>query len=155
MTSSKFLAPEPSYTVVQREDEGAQVYAAVNTSLAALNQAQRQLFSWQLSLILDLETEDENGLTLDNEAKEIEPFCKQVESNLLTNGNTIPLARITWRKTRELLFRVYNPAEADEHIKRIIDSEANPRPFSYTIDPDNDWKMADDYLKQFAKSDTE
>ena len=152
MTSTKFIMPEPSYTVIQREDEGAQVYAAVNTSLAALNQEQRKLFSWQLSLILDLETEDEKGLTLDHEAKAIEPFCKQVESDLLTNGNAMPLARITWRKTRELLFRVYNPAEADAHIKKIIESEANPRPFSYTIDPDNDWKMADDYLERFVES---
>jgi len=153
VTNTKFVAPEPSYTVIQREDEGAQVYAAVNTSLAALNQAQRELFSWQLSLILDLETEDENGLTLDNEAKAIDPFCKQVETDLLTRGNAIPLARITWRKTRELLFRVYNPVEADELIKKIIESESNPRPFSYTIDPDNEWKMADDYLKQFDKND--
>ena len=153
VTNTKFVVPEASYTVIQREDEGAQVYAAVNTSLATLNQAQRQLFSWQLSLILDLETEDEKGLTLDQEAKAIEPFCKQVEADLLGNGNAMPLARITWRKTRELLFRVYNPAEADEHIKKLIESEANPRPFSYTIDPDNDWKMADDYLKQFVEND--
>jgi uncharacterized protein DUF695 len=152
VTDTKFVVPEPSYTVIQREDEGAQVYAAVNTSLAALSQEQRQLFSWQLSLILDLETEDENGLTLDHEAKAIEPFCKQVESDLLTNGNAMPLARITWRKTRELLFRVYNPAEADEHIKKLIESENNPRPFSYTIDPDNEWKMADDYLYQFVEN---
>lgn len=147
--------PEPSYTVIQREDEGAQVYAAVNTSLAILNKEQRQLFGWQLSLILDLETEDEDGLTLDHEAVAIEPFCKQVESDLLSGGNAMPLARITWRKTRELLFRVYNPAEADEHIKRLIESESNPRPFSYTIDPDNNWKMADDYLNQFIEADKE
>ena len=153
MTNTKFVAPEPSYTVVQREDEGAQVYAAVNTSLAALDQAERELFSWQLSLILDLETEDEKGLTLDHEAKAIEPFCKQVETDLLIRGNAMPLARITWRKTRELLFRVYNPVAADEIIKKIIESESNPRPFNYTIDPDNEWKMADDYLKQFVDSD--
>ena len=153
MSNTKFIVPEASYTVIQREDEGAQVYAAVNTSLAALNPEQRQLFSWQLSLIIDLDTEDEKGLTLDHEAKAIEPFCKQVESELLGNGNAMPLARITWRKTRELLFRVYNPAEADAHIKKIIASEANPRPFSYTIDPDNDWKMADNYLEQFIEGD--
>ena|GEM_PF-5093810 len=151
MTSSKFVLPTPSYTVIQREDEGAQVYAAVNTTLATLTLKQRELFGWQLSLILDLDTEDEQGLTLEHEAKAIEPFCLQVDSDLRLNGNAVPLARITWKKTRELLFRVYNPAIADEQIKKLIDSESNPRPFSYTIDPDNTWKMADDYLKQFEE----
>ena len=150
MTSSKFVVPTPSFTVIQREDEGAQVYAAVNTSLAGLEVEQRKLFAWQLSLILDLETEDEQGLTLEHEAKVIEPFCQQVDSDLRLGGNAVPLARITWKKTRELLFRVYNPAVADELIKKLIDSESNPRPFSYTIDPDNSWKLADDYLKQFV-----
>ena len=151
MTSTKFVVPTPTYTVIQREDEGSQVYAAVNTTLATLKEEQKKLFGWQLSLILDLETEDEKGLTLDHEAKAIEPFCQQVESDLRTNGNAIPLARITWHKTRELLFRVYNPAIADEQIKKLIESESNPRPFNYTIDPDDSWKMADDYLKQFTK----
>ena len=151
MTSSKFVLPAPSYTVIQREDEEAQVYAAVNTTLAALEIEQRNLFGWQLSLILDLETEDEQGLTLDHEAKIIEPFCQQVDTELRLDGNAIPLARITWKKTRELLFRIYNPAIADEQIKKLIESESNPRPFSYTIDPDDGWKMADDYLKQFVE----
>jgi hypothetical protein len=136
---------------MQREDEGAQVYAAVNTTLAGLETEQKQLFSWQLSLILDLESEDEQGLTLDDEAKAIEPFCQHVDSELRLNGNAIPLARITWKKTRELLFRVYNPAIADEQIQKLIESESNPRPFSYTIDPDEPWKMADDYLTQFEE----
>jgi len=152
VTSTKFVAPEPSYTVIQREDEGAQVYAAVNTPLANLNNEQRQLFSWQLSLILELETEDEQGLTLPHEAKAIEPFCQQVESELKMNGNAIPLARITWKKTRELLFRIYNPVIADEQIKALIESESNPRPFSYSINPDDQWKLAEHYLSQFDET---
>lgn len=152
MTHTKFVVPEASYTVIQREDEGAAVYAAVNTTLATLESEQRQLFSWQLSLILELQTEDNKGLTLPEEAKEIEPFCQQLEADLRKDGNAIPLARITWRKTRELLFRVYNPVKADELIKSIIDAESNPRPFSYAIDPDEEWKLTDIYLKQFSES---
>ena len=137
--------------MIQREDEGATVYAAVNTSLATLPKDQRSLFSWQLALILELNSEDEKGLTLDQESKEIEPFCQQLESDLRTDGNAVPLARITWRKTRELLFRVYNPVQADELIKSLIASESHPRPFSYTIDPDENWEMTADYLSQFSE----
>ena len=149
MTSLKFVVPEASYTLVQRQDEGAPVYAAVNTPLATIEEEQRKLYSWQLSLILDLETEDDKGMTLDHEAKEIESFCQQLDSELCAGGNAIPLARITWRKTRELLFRVYNPALADEKIKALIEAELNPRPFSYSIDPDDKWKLANGYLNQF------
>ncbi|MFD2230921.1 DUF695 domain-containing protein [Alkalimarinus sediminis] len=152
MTNTKFVIPEATYTVIQREDEGAPVYAAVNTSLTSLNKEQRELFSWQLSLILELQTEDDKGLTLPEEAKEIDPFCQQLEADLRKGGNAIPLARITWRKTRELLFRVYNPVQADELIKSIIEAETNPRPFSYGIDPDEEWKLTNIYLKQFSES---
>jgi hypothetical protein len=153
VTSTKFVIPEASYTVIQREDEGSPVYAAVNTSLANLEPSQRELFEWQLALILELNTEDEKGLTLDYEAKEIEPFCQKLEQDLRQGGNAIPLARITWRKTRELLFRVYDPVIADELIKSIIESEDHPRPFSYSIDPDKSWEMAESYLKQFRKTE--
>ena len=149
MNREKFLIPEACFTVVQREDEGAPVYAAVNTSLAQLTAQQQQLFGWQFSLIMDLETEDEKGMTSEAEASAIEPFCQQLAADLQLNGNAMPLARITWRKTRELLFRVYNPVVADELMQQLIAKETNPRPFSYTIDPDEKWQMASDYLDQF------
>ena len=147
--SSKFVIPEPSYQVIHREDEGARVYAAVNTTLASFEEEARKLYAWQLSLILELETEDEEGLTLPEEAKEIEPFCQQLDIDLRAGGNAVPLARITWRKTRELLFRVYNPVQADELMQRIIAADTTPRPFSYTIDPDESWRMSAVYLKNF------
>lgn len=149
MSSSKFLLPEPSFVLIQREDEGATVYAAVNKSLASFDTTARQLYSWQLSFILELQTEDAQGMTLAHEAKAIEPFCLQLESDLLASGNAVPLARITWRKTRELLFRVYNPVIANDLIESIITAESNPRPFSYAIDPDDAWTMAKVYLHQF------
>ena len=151
MSRQTFIAPEPSYTLVQRQDEDAQVYAAVNTPLAKLEQADRQLFGWQFSLIMELQTEDDKGMTLEAEAKEIEPFCLTLDSDLRAKGNALPLARITWKKTRELLFRVYDPVVADDIVKAIIESEEHPRPFSYSIDPDDKWDMAEDYLQQFAE----
>ena len=147
--SSKFVIPEPNYEVSHREDMGAKVYAAVNTTLAAFGEEPRKLYGWQLSLILELNTEDDEGLTLPEESKEIEPFCQQLDMDLRAGGNAIPLARITWRKTRELLFRVYNPAQADELVQRIIEADSAPRPFSYAIDPDESWKMSEIYLKGF------
>lgn len=150
--SSKFVIPEPNYEVIHREDMGARVYAAVNTTLASFTDEPRKLYSWQLSLILQLDTEDEEGLTLPEEAKEIEPFCQQLDMDLRQGGNAVPLARITWKKTRELLYRVYNPVQADELIKSIIEANTTPRPFSYTIDPDEKWQMAETYLKGFKQS---
>lgn len=150
VTRQTFIAPEPAYTLVQRQDEDAQVYAAVNTPLAKLQKEQRQLFGWQFSLIMNLDTEDDNGMTLETEEKEIEPFCLKLDSDLRADGNALPLARITWKKTRELLFRVYDPVIADNIVKAIIDSEDHPRPFSYSIDPDEKWEMAEDYLNQFV-----
>jgi hypothetical protein len=47
------------------------------------------------------------------------------------------------------LFRVYNPVDADQVLQQLIEAEQNPRPFTYTIDPDEKWQMASDYTKSF------
>ncbi|CAH0990970.1 hypothetical protein SIN8267_01071 [Sinobacterium norvegicum] len=149
MSVSKFVVAEPIFTVVQREDENSPVYAAINTVLADFNEEQQQYFGWQLSLIMDLNTETETGLPDAAEAKEIEPFCTELDRLISADGNAVPLARISWKKTYELLFRVYNPVEADKVLQTLIEAEENPRPFTYTIDPDEQWEMAADYTKGF------
>jgi hypothetical protein len=146
---SKLVVAEPAFTVVQRQDEDSPVYAAVNTVLADFNSEQQQYFGWQLSLIMDLNTETESGLPEAEEAKEIEPFCLALDGLICANGNAVALARISWKKTYELLFRVYNPVDADQVLQQLIEAEQNPRPFTYTIDPDEKWQMASDYTKSF------
>ena len=61
--------------------------------------------------------------------------------------NAIFLARITWNKTRELIWRVYDPDLIHKYLRQIITDDSSPRPFDYRIDPDKDWKLTEWHLK--------
>jgi hypothetical protein len=61
--------------------------------------------------------------------------------------NALFLARITWNKCRELVYRVYDPKPANQYLADMIKEKTYPRAFDYRIDHDPEWKMAEWHLK--------
>jgi hypothetical protein len=55
---------------------------------------------------------------------------------------TLFLARITWNKTRELIWRVYDHEISNNFLREIITAKSSPRQFDCRIDPDNNWELA-------------
>jgi hypothetical protein len=61
--------------------------------------------------------------------------------------NALFLARITWNKTRELIWRVFDPEITNNYLEQIISDDKLIRQFDYRIDPDVDWKLSKWHLK--------
>ena len=57
--------------------------------------------------------------------------------------NALFLARITWNKTRELIYRVFDPEPANQYLVNVIETKTHPRQFDYRIDHDPEWKLAE------------
>jgi len=60
--------------------------------------------------------------------------------------NALFLARITWNKTRELIYRVYEPEPCHQYLTRMINEKTSPRAFDYRIDNDPEGKLAEWHL---------
>ena len=60
--------------------------------------------------------------------------------------NALFLARIDWKESRELIWRVYDPKFVDKPLREILDTEVPPREFDYRIDPDDEWELAEWHL---------
>jgi len=75
----------------------------------------------------------------------MDPFGDKLD--LLIKGknpdkpNALFLARITWNKTRKLIWRVFDPKVADKTLKGIIANGEYPREFDYRMEHDDRWDL--------------
>ena len=76
----------------------------------------------------------------------MEPSAAVYEDSPPVRLKALFLARITWNKTRELIYRVYEPEPCHQYLTRMINKKTSPRAFDYRIDNDPEWKLAEWHL---------
>ncbi|MEM6297125.1 MAG: DUF695 domain-containing protein [Bacteroidota bacterium] len=141
--------PQPEFVTTEFSHEKHRGIARVNIALANLDH--KFLFTWQLSLLLELKTTQDDGQPTSEDQKEISRYEKWLDEQLNPDDdrpNALFLSRVTWNKTVELVWRIHNPEEANEILQDIIEEKDYPFPFDYQIDPDEDWELADWHLKK-------
>lgn len=150
MTEYRVTIPEEKPRIIEFIQDNFPGIAYVNRSL--IDFEPKEVFGWHLSIMLDIQETVENGMPSKRERELLDEFGDILDTNIkghdIENPNALFLARITWNKTRELIWRVYNPEIADKYLQQIISDNSSPRPFDYRIDPDKDWKLAEWHLKQ-------
>lgn len=145
----RITLPHETYTVMEWEEEGLPVVATVNSALKDFEH--KRIFGWHLSLIIDFKEVEMHGMPSEAELKVIEPFCDKLDDAVKAKSNALWLLRETWKKTRRIAWRVYDPKVADETLKGIISSKEYPREFDYYLEQDKEWKEAKWYLDQLGR----
>ena len=149
MTDYKVIIPDEHYEIVEFIQENFPGVAVINSALKEFQP--KEVFSWHLSLMVNLNDIVENGMPSKKEQSIIDEYGDMLDNDI--NGpdkdkpNGLFLARITWNKTRELIWRIYDPEIADKYLNQIITDNSSPRPFDYRIDPDDKWELAEWHLK--------
>ena len=149
MPEFRVIFPKEEYKVIEFIQDDLPGIGLINVGLRMLEH--KIVFSWHLSIMLELEDLIDNGMPSQNERDTIEKF--ENELNIIAKGkylekpNAFFLGKITWNETRELIWRVHNPEPINEALQRIIEKESHTRLFDYRIDPDEDWKLAKWHLK--------
>ncbi|WP_242929360.1 DUF695 domain-containing protein [Pontibacter vulgaris] len=151
MKKFKVIIPEEEYSILEFEQEDLPGVAVINSALRDFEP--KQVFSWHLSIMLELEDLAENGMPSPQEQEIVDEFGDKLDA--LIKGpnkekpNALFLARITWNETRELIWRVFDPEIANNDIQQIIKGGNTPRQFDYRMDDDEDWKMTEWHLKEY------
>ena len=144
MTEYLVNIPDEKPRIIEFIQDNFPGIAYVNRSLIYFQP--KEVFSWHLSIMIDIQDTVENGMPSKKEQELLDEFGEILDTNLKVQDtekpNALFLARITWNKTRELIWRVYDPDLADNYLKQLISNNSSPRFFDYRIDPDKDWKMA-------------
>lgn len=154
MTASEVqvVLPQERYALIEYELEGRPAVATVNAALVGF--ANRDVFRWHLSLIMDCVDLIENGMPSPAEREIVDPFGEEIDENLKAPPelpNALFLARATWNGTRQLLYRVYDPERANAYLQSMIERKSHPRAFDFRIEDDPEWRHAKWFLDAVAK----
>ena len=142
----RVIIPEEEYALIEWKEEGLPVVAMLNTALKDFEP--KEVFSWHLSLIIDFDDIIEKGMPSEDERAIVDPFCDKLDEEIKAGGNALFLIRETWNKTRRLVWRVYDPEIANQHLQYILEYKQYPRPFDYHMAHDEEWEQAKWYLDQ-------
>lgn len=143
----RVILPEESYTLIEYMNEDLPCIAAINSGLK--NFDHQNIFSWHLSVIIDFDDDGiiDNGMPSEEERAIVDPFCDKLDEEIKAGGNALFLVRETWNKTRRLVWMVYDPEIANDHLQYIIEHHRHPRPFDYRMEQDINWEQPEWYLK--------
>ena len=149
MSEYEVVIPETSFSGIEFKQDELPGIAVVNSALKAFEP--KVVFSWHLSLIIDCEDTDEHGMPTAKEEAILGSFEEEINS--LMQGidserpNSMFLARITWNKTRELVWRVFEPAMANNTLQDIVAKEDFPRSLDYKMENDPEWNRTRWHLR--------
>jgi len=151
VTDYKVIIPDEYYQLLKFKQDDLPGIAVVNSALKEFEP--KIVFNWHLSIMFELEGLIKNGMPSRKERSIIDAYGDMLDDNIKgpdkARPNALFLARITWNKTRELIWRVYNPEIVNDYLQQIISDKSYPRKFDYRIDPDNEWKLTQWHLSDW------
>jgi len=147
MEKFNVLIPEENYSIFNSSKDDLPAIIILNSSL--VNFEPKEVFSWNLSIVLRFNELSDNGMPTKNETDLIESFEKNLDEKLKINTkkpNALFLARITWNGTREYLYRIHDPKMANKYLQNIIDKKIYPRDFEFRMEDDKEWEQNEYFL---------
>ncbi len=138
------VIPQESYSVLEFMQEDHPGVGVVNTALRGFEP--KVVFSWHLSLVLQLDDLIEQGMPSATERELIDAFGDTLDHAIKGDDpekpNALFLSRITWNASRELIWRVFDPEPVNDYLQSIINGDAalRPRPFDFRMDHDPEWE---------------
>ncbi|MEM7082957.1 MAG: DUF695 domain-containing protein [Pseudomonadota bacterium] len=150
----RIVLPEESWTLMEYKMDDLPCIAMVNSGL--MDFEHREIFQWHLSVIIDFKNEEivDNGMPSEEERAIVDPFCDQLDNDIKAGGNALFLVRETWNKTRRMVWMVYDPEIANQHLCYLIDHHRHPRPFDYRMETDTGWEKSQYYFKAIREDAT-
>ncbi len=149
MTDYRVIIPKDNYRLIEFRQKELPGVAVINEALCDFEP--KVVFAWHLSLMIHFEDLIENGMPSMAERDIVDPFGDSLDAVFKGDDeekpNALFLARITWNRTRELIYRVYEPKPPHDYLSRLIAEKNHPRAFDYRIDNDPQWALARWHLK--------
>ena len=149
----KVIIPDETYQIIEFKQEKKYGIAVINTALKS--DELKEVFSWNCSILLELENTTEDGMPNENDISELENFEYYLNEKLKGENeekpNTLFFGRVTWNSTRQLIWKVYEPKISNDFLVELIESGNYPFEFDYRIEQDENWKLTEWYSKKFKK----
>jgi hypothetical protein len=147
------LIPDENYQIIKFNQEEKVGIAVINTALNSKDL--KEIFSWNCSIMLQLENTTENGLPTQEEISLLEKFEDFLDDKIKGDNKEKPNAlffgRITWNSTRQLIWKVYEPELSNNFLTELIESENYAFEFDYRIEEDQNWELTKWYSENIKE----
>ncbi|MEM6738303.1 MAG: DUF695 domain-containing protein [Bacteroidota bacterium] len=154
MKKYKVLIPEEKYQILEFRQDNLPGIVVINSALK--NFEPKEVFAWHCSIIIEFEGLIENGMPAQKEQELVDQFGDDLDTKIKgpdkEKPNALFLGRITWNKTRELIWRVFDPEITNNYLSERIEQKDYPREFDYRIENDPEWKLASWHLMDHHKN---
>jgi len=149
MGEIRVVIPEERLRVVSFRQEGMPGVGVLNSSLVDFEP--RMAFRWHLSVWMVLTDLIENGMPSQAQRDLIDPFGDSLDAlfkgPMVDKPNALFLGRLTWNRSRELIYRVYDPEPVNSALQSMISTGQYPCDFDFRMDDDPEWRMAEWHLR--------
>ncbi len=147
--AERVFIPKDAFVIAQGESKGLPDIWIVNRALTELQP--KAAFAWHLSIIVDCRGTFDNGMPTKDEMEVMRGLDDAFDTNLTKDHNAVILARITWNRTRQHLYRVHDPEIANAYLQSVIKAEKPVREFDYRMESDPNWALAEQYLSVISR----
>lgn len=132
---------------IPMEFDGKLGVCLVNESLN--NFEYKKVFPWNLTVRLNYDNADSNGLPTDEQLALIENYRKYLEHKFNKEEKPIALyvGNISVDREADLIWRVHNPDVIDEILKQEISGKSNKFEFGYFMKYDIEWLEVEALIK--------
>ena len=135
MKEIRVIIPEEDFIMVKFIQE--EFYGIMEINKSLLNFEPREVFSWNLSIMIYFNELDDNNMPTKAENEILLPFKKTIDTQIKGNDknkpNSLFLAKITWNGTCELIYRVYNAEIVNAYLQDVLKNKQYPMRFDYRI----------------------
>lgn len=142
------LIPDEHYQIIEFERDELPAVGVINSSLIGFEP--KTVFSWHCSIFIEFNDHLENGMPVREDVLKAEKLEDMLDLNIKGDDkekpNALFLGRVTWNKSRELMWRVFDPELTNNYLSELIDKEGHQLMLSYQIEHDEDWKLVEWYL---------
>ena len=144
MKEIRIIIPEEDLWVVSLEPkDDLPVVIGLNRALYKFKY--KKVFSWHLSVTVFYEECNNNGFPTKGELEAVSSLedclIDSIETHDDGKPNALFLGRVTWDKTREYIYRVYNPEIVNKNLQGIIDDGKYSRDFNFKMEHDKGWVL--------------
>lgn len=144
---TKVVIPTESFSVIEYEIDGKPAIGTVNTALKDFSH--KDVYSWYLSIIIDFDKYQENGMPTSEEYKVVLLFADLLDDKL-RNDDDAPNALFVAREIRNgfchLIYYVKDPDTAYAFLKKMIEEKSYMRKLEFIMEQDSDWEQAEWFL---------
>ena len=133
---------EERYSLVEGQKDGLPAVIVIDREAFT---PERRGHQWHLSVMMDCQELADQGMPTREEYLVLDREGDRVEAIVKATGGGFFMARITWHGTRQLLFRVSDPATVANALQDDIARSQNERPWDFRMWEDVEWTEAEWY----------